>query len=135
MYLAIHGGREPKGEKLDDAIADIDWICRRQEKWESRLTDPQKQWLYDTYDAKGGLTYGDFFLTGIVAIARLARVTKSSKSCWALQGQFHWELTDVLTLDVPITYRGAQGLWQIDSHTLDKLREIWAASNDGLVNF
>jgi len=147
MYLAVHGGAQPKGAKLDEAFMDMKHVMQHvigtmrprpgqepeyviREDWDEELTPQERRWL----KGKGELRWGDFIAPGIVAVARLAGVTRNSPSRWAVPGQYHWTLADVTPIE-PIPYRGAQGLWTIEDHTLAVLRERWAAAHDGQVVF
>ncbi|MCD0155856.1 hypothetical protein [Deinococcus sp. 6GRE01] len=97
MYLAIHGGAVPLGAKRREAEADLDHVRRH---------------ILDI-DQRAAATWDAVAIPGIVAIARLAAVTRDSTSIWAAQGQYHWQLVDVVTLPEPIAHKGAQGLWQV----------------------
>lgn len=137
MYLAIHGGAVPKGgQKGEDAMYGIKAIERLWGEAETRLNCAQRDWLADEWlpDGQDAPFARDLFAPGIVAIARIARVTQGAQSPWAVRGQWHWELADVTPIE-PIQYRGAQGLWTIDDHTIRTLQDRWAQAHDGQVAF
>lgn len=58
----------------------------------------------------------------VVAVARLARVVRDSRSRWAIPGQWHWCLESVVRLEKPVPCRGAQGLWQLPAGVLEEVR-------------
>lgn len=137
MYLAIHGGVIPKsGEKLRDAMSDITALERIWPAAQLRLNCAEREWLADEWLPEGQEQpmASDLFLPGIVALARVARVSQNATSPWAARGQWHWELTDVTPIK-PIQYRGAQGLWTIDDHTVRTLQDRWAQAHDGQLVF
>jgi hypothetical protein len=135
MYLAIHGGAVPGKDtgKREEARMDLAGALRimaAQGTYES--TSQHRSRLEMGLHASGE---EQFFLPGIVAVARVTGVTTNNASPWAVRGQYHWALSDVTTLPTPIPYRGAQGLWDIDADTIDRLRAHWAAAHDGEVVF
>lgn len=70
--------------------------------------------------------------TGIVAVARLARVidcsredVPESQEPWTV-GPYAWLLDNVLALDEPVQCSGARGLWPIEGALLERVRRAWA---------
>lgn len=135
MYLAIHGAKLPRGDRLVDAAADSDWIARNFGQIYRQMTPEQRAWAQAHLFRDGRQpTYGDFWTPGIVALARLAAVRRDSTSLWARRGAWHWQLADVLPIE-PLPYIGAPRLWEIEAHTTQLLRERWAQAHDGEVRF
>ena len=136
MYLAIHGGAVPKGEKLLEAVHDAEALSRMWKEAEPRLNCAQREWLADEWlpEDQEQPCVRDLILPGIVAIARIARVTRSHTSPWAARGQWNWELAGVTPI-TPLPYRGAQGLWTIEAHTVRTLQDRWAETHDGQLAF
>lgn len=135
MYLAIHGAKLPKGEKVEDAVSDTEWIARNFGQIYAQMTPEQQAWAQAKLFPNGGQpTYGDLWTPGIVAVARLAAVRRVSSSLWARRGAYIWQLADVLPVG-PLPYIGAPRLWEIEGHTLGLLRERWAQAHDGEVRF
>jgi hypothetical protein len=56
----------------------------------------------------------------VVAVARVeAECARYAPSGWAVPGQHHWRLHDVVALPRPVPCRGAQGLWVIPREVED----------------
>lgn len=125
MYLAIHGGAVPGKNtgKREEARLDLAHALRLMSG--AGDTDPSVYQLERGLPAAGE---DEYFTPGIVAVARLAGVVQDSLSAWAVDGQHHWQLADVLTLPAPIPHRGAQGLWEVQPDALAQLREAWKAA-------
>lgn len=128
MFLAIHGGAKPTGQRALDQADDLAHV------WNNLLTKEQRTALWRAVEPdvqiNNGVTHADLIwertvTPGIVAVARLAGVVRDSRSKWAVQGQYHWQLEDVVALPTVVPHRGAQGLWQIETAALEQLREIW----------
>ena len=124
MYLAIHGGVVPgrntgKREEARMDLAHALYLLSGAGNLDPRIPALERGLAVAGED--------EYFTPGIVAVARLAGVTRNSMSAWAVDGQYHWQLADVLTLPEPIPHRGAQGLWQVEDAALTKLREAWKA--------
>ena len=62
----------------------------------------------------------------IVAVVTVGEPTRDSQSPWAVPGEWHWPLTEVVRVDVPVL-RGAQGLWRLT----DDQRVIVASYHHG----
>ena len=127
MFLAIHGGALPTGAKKHEAISDIGYVGTY------ILTPSYIHHALSTgqlHRVVRGLENGaeEMFTPGIVAVARLAAVTTNGISPWKADGQYQWELADVVALAEPVPHKGAQGLWEIEPNALATVRERWAAA-------
>ncbi|WP_412027884.1 hypothetical protein [Deinococcus yunweiensis] len=126
MYLAIHGGAVPGKNtgKREEARMDLAAALRTMLLLDQAFpfTDHQISAL-----SMGRYVPGeeDYFVPGIVAVARLTGVSETDTSPWSMFGQYHWQLADLLTLSEPIPHRGAQGLWTIEPDALEQLRAAW----------
>lgn len=70
--------------------------------------------------------------SAVVAVATLADVTRESLSPWAVAGEMHWELADVVVLLEPVLCRGHQMLWNLPAGVeIDVQRQINAATVSG----
>jgi len=127
MYLAIHGGVVPTGAKKQEALSEIayigTYILTPSYIHHALKTEQLHKVLVGLQDGGEGL-----FTPGIVAVARLAAVTTDGISPWKADGQYQWELADVVTLAEPVPHKGAQGLWEIEPAALTLVRERWAAA-------
>ncbi len=56
----------------------------------------------------------------VVATAILESVSNDDESVWAIEGYWHWRLSDVKRVQIPLKVRGQQRLWDTPSE-LDKL--------------
>lgn len=72
--------------------------------------------------------------TGIVAVARLARVIDCARedvpedqAPWTV-GPFAWLLDDVVALETAVACAGKQGLWPVEGALLVSVRSAWAAA-------
>lgn len=127
MWLAIHGGTVPGRNtgKREEARMDLAAALMLGVPTMPQIGPSAVMTLSFGHYVQGE---EQFFTPGIVAVARLAGVTRNNMSAWAVDGQYHWQLADVLTLPEPIPHRGAQGLWQVEGAALVKLREAWMAA-------
>jgi hypothetical protein len=48
----------------------------------------------------------------LLGYVTLADVVREHKSVWALDGHYHWVLTDPVRLVEPIPVKGSQGIWK-----------------------
>jgi hypothetical protein len=55
---------------------------------------------------------GQISMKSITGVARLTGFVTESDDRWFV-GKYGWQLADVLTLEKPIPFKGAQGLWEI----------------------
>jgi hypothetical protein len=67
---------------------------------------------------------------GIVAIARLAAVTRDSASPWAIPRCWHWALDRVARLARPVPVRGMPGLFSAAAALADALGRPLSAEAD-----
>ncbi|PYE50941.1 hypothetical protein [Deinococcus yavapaiensis] len=123
MSLAIHGGALPKGDALEEAVDNARHVdrCILTDDYLNARPNDAKTWL----EQRERLTVGDFMTLGIVAVARLTEVRTDSPSVWAVDGQVHWCLSDVVTLPEPVPHRGAQGLWVLTPEALGAVRHLY----------
>ncbi len=128
MWLAIHGGAVPGRNtgRREEARMDLAHALRLVSG--AGNFDPRIPALERGLAVAGE---DEYFTPGIVAVARLAGVSRNNMSAWAADDQYHWQLADVLTLPLPIPHRGAQGLWQLENPALIELREAWKAAKAG----
>lgn len=54
-------------------------------------------------------------IRGIIGTVLIAGYSRKSKSRWAEEGMFHWNLMERQPLQKPIPCKGAQGLWNVPS--------------------
>lgn len=125
MYLAIHGGvvPGPNSGKREEARMDLAWALEAA----GRVAEVGAEVVEALGMAYPVESEEQYFVPGIVAVARLAGVTQSSTSVWAARGQYHWQLADVVTLPEPVPHRGAQGLWALDEDKLQTVRGLYRA--------
>jgi hypothetical protein len=127
MFLAIHGGAIPTGAKKQEAMGDIGYVGTHiltPSYIHHALSTEQLHRMVEAFK----LGEEALFTPGIVAVARLAAVTTDGISPWKADGQYQWELADVVALAEPVPHKGHQGLWEIEPEALDLVRERWAAA-------
>jgi hypothetical protein len=61
-------------------------------------------------------------LGAVVAVALLQWAVTNSPSRWAMTGQWHWCLSQVVALPEPVACKGAQGLWPLSPATFETVR-------------
>lgn len=66
----------------------------------------------------------------IVAVVTVGEPTRDSASPWAVPGEWHWPLTDVVSVDVPV-HQGRQGLWRLTDEQQEALAEQLEATRGG----
>lgn len=142
MWIAVHAGSTRTPERLTEIRDDIRVITRRISEptghgtyrrnalWFAGLSPEQQAWL----TARQALTEQDFMGSGIVALARVSRVTWGGDGPWEVPGQYQWHLAEVTPIE-PVAYRGNKNLWEIEPYTKDLLRARFAACRDGEVRF
>jgi hypothetical protein len=88
------------------------------------------------WDEVGAVEFDGLTTSAIVAVADLSFACSASRwsplkrcqcSTWAMNGQCHWNLANVVALPEPVAARGRQGLWRPDAWTFDAVREQLAA--------
>ena len=120
MWLAIHGGAEPKGEKRTRFRLDLWAAMQKAGKLDTQSEIVQRR-LYSGQQVGGE---DHFIRPGIVAVGKLVEVRQDSPSPWAVQGQWHWCL-EVTPLPEAVPHRGAQGLWQLNPEALEQVRAMY----------
>ena len=55
----------------------------------------------------------NFDLGAVLGYCTLSDIVKDSSSKWAVLGQYHWLLTDVVKFETPVHFKGRQKLWDI----------------------
>lgn len=115
--IAIHGGTAPQRPRRRTVLPTNPWaeFTRdlhhiRRHILHGELPDPAAQYLAQQ---PSPLTPEAFILPGIVALATVQGVTRSSRDPWAAQGCLHILLSDVITLPEPVQVPGAQGFWTV----------------------
>lgn len=113
-YFAIHGGKIPASKNEREWVEEeaIDLIDEHGDHLTSKGMMPAENLL------------GGIYLTGIVAVARLADVVTEATSPW-FDGPVGWVLDDVTELPRPVPCKGAQGLWQVPEDIAGRVREQW----------
>lgn len=70
--------------------------------------------------------------SAIVAVATITEVCGDSRNAdtlrcrcggWAMAGQFHWRLANVVALSEPVPAKGRQGLWRPDDGVMSTVPE------------
>lgn len=134
MYLAIHGGVPPRrgdNKKWREFVGAWDWINHKilqaghlDDQAVAKLTAVSTP----APEAPGEWTPDLAALTqpGIVAVAQLADVTTRSTSPWAIDGDHHWLLADVVVLPEPVLDTGNhQGLWKLQDEADARVRALY----------
>lgn len=130
--IAIHGGARPQRPKrakhwsqLSDTniwrqcCSDLEGLSHILER---DLPDPAARYLAARYPGQP-LTPEMFVIPGVVAVATIQRVTRTSSSRWAVPSQLHIELAEVITLPTPVQCPGSQGLWTLPPSIEDDVRQ------------
>lgn len=104
QWIALHGGRKPKAAEDFDAIREaLDWINAR--VWGGE-EDPE-EWAEER-------AITEMCVSGIFAVARIARVVQQSDSPWWI-GPYGWLLEDLTPLK-PIQCPGSRRLWDVPAN-------------------
>lgn len=123
--IAIHGGAAPvrpkSGRHWSQLAPTNSWRQHCEDlrqiqfylETHSGLPDAAARYLAQTYPGQS-LTPELFILPGIVAVATVERITRTSGSRWAASGHLHIELSEVIALPRPVQTSGKQGLWVLD---------------------
>lgn len=134
QQIAIHGGATPQRPKRAvplHKLAESNLWRQHCEALDAIRYGPMlgqplphaaRQFLRDHHQG-GPLTPELFILPGVVAVATVQRVTRSSNSPWAVPGALHIELSDVITLPSPVECPGMQGLWSLPPSIEQDVRE------------
>ena len=69
------------------------------------------------------------FLGAILGTARISGVLVASSNPW-FTGPFGWQLEDIMTLDLPVLCKGAQGLWRVPAKVLQRVAECSRISRE-----
>lgn len=121
--IAIHGGAapaRPKSARHWSQLAPTNTWRQHCEDLQAvhtllggRLPDAAARCIATTYPGER-LRPEHFICPGIVAVATVERITRTSGSTWAAAGQLHIELSEVIVLPRPVQTSGKQGLWTLD---------------------
>lgn len=134
--VAIHGGAapvRPKSGKHWSKLAETNlWRqhCEALEYLSQQFADqltPAGGAYLTRQRAGGPLKPEHFILPGIVAVATVERVTRTSQSAWSVPGRLHIELSQVMVLPSAVQATGKQGLWTLDAPTEQAVREQLSA--------
>ncbi len=123
MFLAIHGGVVPGPNSAKRRAARLELADALVRAGRDQRVNPVA-----LQRLRQGLAIQDearYFVPGIVAVARLSGVTRSSTSRWAAAGQYHWTLADLVVLPEPVQHTGGRGLWTLEEHALDTVRRVY----------
>lgn len=120
QQIAIHGGSapvRPRRKHWLELAADNPWrqLCEALEAWQTApelMTQAAADYLH-AHRAGEPLRPEHFVMPGIVAVATVQRVTRTSASRWAVPGDLHIELSEVTVLPQPVACPGSQGLWSV----------------------
>lgn len=112
--IAIHGGAVPKRGKNKAWRELLARVIACHEMIDGELPDSAAQYLAQKLPAGADhIPAEHFVIGGVVAVATVAGYTRVSPSRWAIEGQLHLELRDVVTLREPVACPGAQGFWNL----------------------
>jgi len=78
-------------------------------------------------------TRNQIHMKAIVGVARLTGCVTDSDDRWFV-GKYGWQLADVLTLEKPIPFKGAQGLWEIPGNLRLQLGRQYCAKFEDRVD-
>jgi len=117
--FAIHAGKyiggRPSADTRRGALRGLLYMAERA-GW---VVDSYRTFSGDGIDMKFrrektvSLRLNDLARSAVVAVATLANVTRESTSPWAVPGEMHWELADVVPLSEPVSCRGQRMLWPL----------------------
>jgi hypothetical protein len=114
-HLALHGGSSPSGKAVEEVDQDLRWILARHRAKAVEAGFPRP-------------TVNDTILCGIQAVAPgIDGVTRGDAPSFA-RGQHGIVLGEPTWLPQPVPARGQQGLWELDSQTLEQVREAFKAA-------
>jgi hypothetical protein len=109
LHAGMHvGGRNSQGA-FDNGAAGVERMARYA-GYEVEL-DPPAVFRFRVLTSDADWTVVPIVRGAIVATARLAHVSNTSLSPWAVPGSVFWHLLEVRRLPDPIPCRGMQGLW------------------------
>lgn len=122
-WLALHGSRFRPEHRLEMAGVFMDLLVKR-------LVPEQ-----DNLMARAVEHPSDFAVEGIFALARLVEFTTHHPSPWAVPGQFHLVLDQLVFLEKPIPCWGQEGMWEVpDGPIKRQLRGVYGhALKAGLI--
>ena len=63
----------------------------------------------------------------LIGVVDLTDVVRHHPSPWAEEGQWHWLLANPIALSQPISYRGRQGLFDLDAETAREIARMWSS--------
>lgn len=116
-FIAIHGGAEPKGNALRESNK-LGYFINKQFRAEITKYQGEKYRGRPAYHS-----HADMITPGIVAIARVTGYVTESESPW-FEGPVGWTLDEVHTLPEPIQITGAQGLWEVPTEIVARIKAI-----------
>lgn len=111
--IAIHGGAAPKRGKNQGWRELLAGITACHTMLGGELPEQAAQYLAQHIPEGQHIPAEHFILPGVVAVATVAGYSRASGSTWAIEGQLHIELSDVITLREPVACPGAQGFWNL----------------------
>jgi hypothetical protein len=136
--FAIHAGKYVGGRPSEDA--------RRKALRGLKYMAARAGWIVDAYRTFSGdgidmefrrdigalLRLNDLPRSAVVAVATLGGVCRDSSSPWAVEGQYHLRLDDVIVLPEPVSCGGRQMLWTLPAGVeIEVQRQINAATIGG----
>jgi len=124
-HLIAHGGKDIENRKWMPSDPVDQLLIHAGKGWDSTADRPRD----------GVVT------SAIVAVADLMHACRASRftdqlvcrcGAWAVPGQCHWRLMNVVALPEPVPARGRQGLWRPDAWTFHAVeRQLEAVRNVG----
>lgn len=110
--VAIHSGSCPKRGRNQGWREFIAGLNAMRANLGGELPDGAAQFLARR-SPEGPFAPEAFLVPGIVAVAVISGTTRASRSAWAVPGQLHLLLSQVVALPEPVECRGAQGFWEV----------------------
>ncbi|EYB67044.1 hypothetical protein DEIPH_ctg052orf0042 [Deinococcus phoenicis] len=110
--VAIHSGSCPKRGRNQGWREFIAGLKAMRANLGGELPGSAAQFLASR-SPEGPFAPEAFLVSGIVAVAVISGTTRASRSSWAVPGQLHLMLSQVVALPEPVECRGAQGFWEV----------------------
>lgn len=70
------------------------------------------------------LLHKELPLSAIIGEVEIIDCVENHPSIWAMEGQFHWVLTNAIQYETPIPCKGALSFWTPDAETLKLCEEM-----------
>lgn len=115
-HLVIHGDKDVENRtwKLPKIYLN-QWVWLHAGKsYESGISDIPKN----------DLTFG-----GIIGAVKFKECVSDCPSKWAIEGRYHWVISDKLALPKPVLCNGNMSFWALSNETYHQLTEMWEVIN------